>query len=63
MSTIRTLSTEKTFGIYFNDIYNTYSEITNRKINMTKYLDSLKDGIIKRTQDYDEIQKKMIRNP
>lgn len=46
---------EKTFGIDLTDIYHTYLEIRNRKINRTKYLDSLRDGLIKRMDEDDEV--------
>lgn len=46
---------EKTFGIDLSDIYHTYLEIRNRKINRTKYLDSLRDGLTKRMDEDDEI--------
>lgn len=48
----------KTLGRIFNvelgDIYHTYLELRNRKINRTKFLDSLRDGLLKKMEEQDE---------
>lgn len=48
----------KTFEVIFNvelgDFYHTYLELRNRKTNRTKFLDSLRDGLIKKMDDMDE---------
>lgn len=43
------------FGLDLGDFYHTYLEIKNRKINRTKYLDSLKDDLIRKMDEEDEI--------
>lgn len=45
---------ESIFDIDLGDYYHTFLEIRNRKINRTKYLDSLKEALLKRMDDEDE---------
>ncbi len=45
---------ENVFEIDLGDFYHTYLEIRNRKINRTKFLDSLKDAIIRQMNEQDE---------
>lgn len=45
---------ENVFEIDLGDFYHTYLEIRNRKINRTKFLDSLKDAIIRKMDEQDE---------
>lgn len=51
-------SIAKSFEIIFNidlgNFYHTYLEIRNRKTNKTKFLDSLREGLIKKIEDADE---------
>lgn len=48
----------KTFEIMFNidlgDFYHTYLELRNRKMNQTKFLDSLKESLLKKIEDQEE---------
>lgn len=41
-------SFERMFNIDLGDFYHTYMEIRNRKINRTKFLDLLRDGLVKK---------------
>ncbi|OJW36842.1 MAG: tetracycline regulation of excision, RteC [Sphingobacteriales bacterium 46-32] len=49
----------KTFELAFNislgDFYHTFMELKSRKINRTKFLDSLKESLLKRMDEEDEI--------
>ncbi|TDQ10211.1 RteC domain-containing protein [Pedobacter metabolipauper] len=42
------------FDIDLGDFYHTYLELRNRKNNRTKFLDSLRDSLIKKMDDLDE---------
>lgn len=55
-SDIKAIATyfENVFEIDLGDFYHTYLEIRNRKINRTKFLDSLKDAIIRKMDEQDE---------
>lgn len=44
---------EKTFDIELGDFYRVWNEIKNRKINKTKFLDTLKEAINKRSEEQD----------
>lgn len=48
----------KTFELAFNislgDFYHTYMELKSRKINRTKFLDGLRDALIKKMEDEDD---------
>jgi hypothetical protein len=46
---------EKIFDIELGEIYRVHNEIKNRKINKTKFLDILKENLIKR---FDEQENK-----
>ncbi|MBS7233149.1 RteC domain-containing protein [Flavobacterium psychroterrae] len=46
---------ESTFDINLGDFYHTYMEIKSRKINRTKFLDSLRDSLIKKMDEEDKI--------
>lgn len=45
---------EREFHIDLGDFYHTYLEIRNRKINRTKFIDTLRDGLIKKMDEQDE---------
>lgn len=45
---------ENTFNVNLGDFYHTYLELKNRKVNRTKFLDSLRDGLIKKMDGQDE---------
>ncbi len=49
----------KTFGQTFNidlgDFYHTYIELKSRKINRTKFLDNLKESLLKKMDEQDEM--------
>lgn len=45
---------ETIFGIDLGDIYHTYLELRNRKSNRTKFLDLLKEGLIKKMDEQEE---------
>lgn len=45
---------ETIFGIDLGDIYHTYLELRNRKNNRTKFIDLLKDGLIKKMDEQEE---------
>ncbi|MFT3737557.1 MAG: RteC domain-containing protein [Breznakibacter sp.] len=45
---------ENTFDIELGDFYHTFMELKNRKINKTKFLDSLRDTLIRRMDEQDE---------
>src|SRR5690606_20291494 len=48
----------KTFELAFNinlgDFYHTYMELKSRKINQTKFLDNLRDALIRKIDEQDE---------
>ncbi len=46
---------ESTFNISLGDFYHTFMELKARKINRTKFLDSLRDALIKKMDEEDEI--------
>ena len=45
---------ERVLNIDLGDIYHAFSEIKMRKKERTKYLDSLRDALIKRMDESDE---------
>src|SRR5690606_6098210 len=45
---------DNTFNVDLGDFYHTYLELKNRKVNRTKFLDSLKENIIKKMDEQDE---------
>ncbi|MBN8880592.1 RteC domain-containing protein [Chitinophaga sp. 212800010-3] len=45
---------ERAFNIDLGNFYHTYLEIRNRKINRTKFLDALRDALIKKMDEQDE---------
>ena len=45
---------ENIFNIDLGDFYHSYLELKGRKINRTKFLDSLRDALIKRMDEQDE---------
>ncbi|HFK5521091.1 TPA: RteC domain-containing protein [Elizabethkingia anophelis] len=45
---------ESVFNIELGDFYHTFMEIKSRKINRTKFLDSLREGLIKKMDEQDE---------
>ncbi|MFT3945599.1 MAG: RteC domain-containing protein [Agriterribacter sp.] len=45
---------ESTFGIDLGNFYQTYLELRNRKMNRTKFLDALREGLIKKMDEQDE---------
>ncbi|PQJ79101.1 RteC domain-containing protein [Polaribacter porphyrae] len=45
---------ESLFNIELGDYYRTYLEIRSRKTNQTKFIDKLKDALVKRIADADE---------
>ncbi|MGV8963389.1 MAG: RteC domain-containing protein [Candidatus Saccharimonadaceae bacterium] len=46
---------EKTFNIDLGDFYHTFMELKSRKINRTKFLDNLRDALIKKMDEQDEM--------
>lgn len=46
---------ERIFNIDLGDFYHTFMELKSRKINRTKFLDSLCDALIKKMDEEDEI--------
>ncbi|WP_447952088.1 RteC domain-containing protein [Chryseobacterium koreense] len=46
---------ESTFNISLGDFYHTFMELKSRKINRTKFLDSLKESLLKKIDEEDEI--------
>ncbi|MDX4973894.1 RteC domain-containing protein [Myroides odoratimimus] len=46
---------ESTFNINLGDFYHTFMELKARKINRTKFLDSLKESLLKKMEEEDEI--------
>lgn len=47
-------SFEAFFNIDLGDFYHTYLELKNRKINRTKFIDSLREGLIQKMEEEDE---------
>lgn len=45
---------ENTFNISLGDFYHTFMELKSRKINRTKFIDSLRDALIKKMDEEDE---------
>lgn len=45
---------ESVFGIDLGNFYQTYLELRNRKMNRTKFLDTLRDILIKKMDEQDE---------
>lgn len=45
---------ESMFDIDLGDVYHTFSEVRNRKIEQTKFLDHLKDSLLSKMQETDE---------
>lgn len=45
---------ETTFNVDLGDFYHTFMELKSRKINRTKFLDSLRDALIKKMDEQDE---------
>lgn len=45
---------ENTFNISLGDFYHTFMELKSRKINRTKFLDSLRDALIRKMDEDDE---------
>lgn len=45
---------ESTFNIDLGDFYHTFMELKSRKINRTKFLDSLCEALIKKMDEQDE---------
>lgn len=45
---------EDIFNIDLGDFYHTYLELKNRKVNRTKFLDSLRDGLTRKMDEQDE---------
>lgn len=46
---------ENTFNISLGDFYHTFMELKSRKINRTKFLDSLRDTLIRKMDEEDEV--------
>lgn len=46
---------ENTFNINLGDFYHTFMELKSRKINRTKFIDSLRDALIKKMDEEDEM--------
>ncbi len=46
---------ENTFNISLGDFYHTFMELKSRKINRTKFLDSLRDALIRKMDEEDEV--------
>ena len=45
---------ENAFNIDLGNFYQTYLELRNRKMNRTKFLDALREGLIKKMDEQDE---------
>lgn len=46
---------ESTFNISLGDFYHTFMELKSRKINRTKFLDSLRDALIRKMEEQEEM--------
>ena len=46
---------ENTLNISLGDFYHTFMELKSRKINSTKFLDSLRDALIRKMDEQDEM--------
>jgi len=49
---------ESVFNIDLGDFYHTFMELKSRKINRTKFMDNLRDTLIKKMDEFDEKLKK-----
>lgn len=47
---------ECTFNIDLGDFYHTFMELKSRKVNRTKFLDSMRDTLIKKMDEEDEVK-------
>jgi hypothetical protein len=47
---------ERAFNVDLGDFYHTFMELKSRKINRTKFLDSLRDALIRKMDEQDEMQ-------
>lgn len=45
---------ENTFNVDLGDFYHTFMELKARKLNRTKFLDSLREALIQKMDDQDE---------
>lgn len=45
---------EQTFNVNLGDFYHTFLELRNRKTNRTKFIDTLKEGLLRRMDDQEE---------
>ncbi len=45
---------EEVFNIELGDFYHTYLELKSRKVNRTKFLDALKENLIRKMDEQDE---------
>ena len=45
---------ENVFDVDLGDVYHTFSEVRNRKIEQTKFLDHLKDSLLSKMKEIDE---------
>lgn len=46
---------EQAFNVDLGDFYHTFMELKSRKINRTKFLDSLRDALIRKMDEQDEM--------
>ena len=46
---------ERTFNLELGDFYHTFMELKSRKINRTKFLDNLKESLLKKMDEEDEM--------
>ena len=46
---------ENTLNISLGDFYHTFMELKSRKINRTKFLDNLKESLLKKMDEEDEM--------
>jgi len=45
---------EKMFNVDLGDFYHTYLELRGRKINRTKFIDTLRESLVKKMDEQDE---------
>lgn len=45
---------EQTFNVNLGDFYHTFLELRNRKTNRTKFIDTLKEGLLRRMDEQEE---------
>lgn len=45
---------ESTFNVNLGNFYQTYLELRTRKVNPTKFLDALREGLIRKMDEQDE---------